>query len=147
MQFQVPQFLDVEDKIIGPLTIKQFIYIIGGFGGGYVVFRFIPWTLVSVIPALAVVALGLALAFYRFNNKPFVFLLESGFLYLTSNRLYLWKKREKKSEDQLQLKLTQVSGKKGIAATGERRLNALSWEIDSSGNVIDQELVEPDDRF
>ena len=24
MQFPVPQFTDVEDKIIGPLTLKQF---------------------------------------------------------------------------------------------------------------------------
>ena len=35
MQFQVPQFLDVEDKIVGPFTIKQFIYLAGGVGMGY----------------------------------------------------------------------------------------------------------------
>ena len=32
MMFSVPQFIDVEDKIIGPLTLKQFIYLAGGAG-------------------------------------------------------------------------------------------------------------------
>ncbi|KKS92044.1 MAG: hypothetical protein UV69_C0039G0006, partial [Parcubacteria group bacterium GW2011_GWE2_43_12] len=31
-QFVVPQFIDVEDKIIGPITVRQFIIImVGGF--------------------------------------------------------------------------------------------------------------------
>src|SRR3989338_737591 len=28
MQFQVPQFIEVEDKIFGPLTLKQFFYVL-----------------------------------------------------------------------------------------------------------------------
>ncbi|GAH87221.1 unnamed protein product, partial [marine sediment metagenome] len=28
MQFQVPQYIDIEDKVIGPFTIKQFLYIV-----------------------------------------------------------------------------------------------------------------------
>ena len=32
MRFEVPQFVDIEDKIFGPLTFKQFIYIAGGAG-------------------------------------------------------------------------------------------------------------------
>jgi hypothetical protein len=28
MQFPVPQFTDVEDKIIGPLTVKQFFILL-----------------------------------------------------------------------------------------------------------------------
>jgi hypothetical protein len=45
MQFQVPQFLDVEDKIIGPFTIKQFLYLAGGAGFAYLSWRYIPVTL------------------------------------------------------------------------------------------------------
>jgi hypothetical protein len=29
MQFRVPQFIDIEDKLFGPLTFKQFIYLAG----------------------------------------------------------------------------------------------------------------------
>jgi hypothetical protein len=41
MRYQVPQFIDVEDKVIGPLTIKQFIYLAGGAGMCFVIFHFI----------------------------------------------------------------------------------------------------------
>ena len=29
MQFQVPQFIETEDKVVGPLTLRQFMYIAG----------------------------------------------------------------------------------------------------------------------
>jgi len=32
MRFEVPQFIEVEDKIFGPFTWKQFIYLMGGEG-------------------------------------------------------------------------------------------------------------------
>ena len=38
MRFEVPQFIDIEDKIIGPLTWRQFIYLGGGVGGAVVIF-------------------------------------------------------------------------------------------------------------
>ena len=41
MRFQVPQFIEIEDKIFGPLTIKQFIYIAGGAGLCFILFRFL----------------------------------------------------------------------------------------------------------
>ena len=96
MQYQVPQFIDVEDKIFGPFTFKQFIYIIGGIGLSYLLYRFIPSLILSAIPIVIVLALSAALAFYRVNNRPFINVLESAFRYSLGSRLYLWKKDEKK---------------------------------------------------
>ena len=42
MQFQVPQFIEVEDKIFGPLTFKQFVYVLGGAGACYLLWRVLP---------------------------------------------------------------------------------------------------------
>ena len=42
MQFQVPQFIEVEDKIFGPLTFKQFVYVAGGAGAAYLFWRILP---------------------------------------------------------------------------------------------------------
>ena len=71
MRFQVPQFIDIEDKIFGPLTIKQFIYIAGGAGLSFILFRFLP--LILTIPlALIVIGMSIALAFYQINNKPLI---------------------------------------------------------------------------
>ncbi|MDO8520793.1 MAG: PrgI family protein [bacterium] len=129
MQFQVPQFLDVEDKIIGPFTIKQFLYITGGLGMGYLSYRFIPW--VGFVIGILFGAFGAALAFYKYNNKPFIFLIESAFNYIRSDRFYLWKRREKAAELELNLNnFTLTKHKAGPAMkTVSSKLSDLSWSM------------------
>lgn len=138
MQFQVPQFLDVEDKIIGPFTIKQFLYTAGGIGMGYLSYRFIPW--IGPIIGLGFIIFGAALAFYKFNNKPFIFLLESAFRYMQSNRFYVWKRQEKVAEAALNLNnFTPTQHTPGISMkTVSSKLSDLSWAIDVPKNVEEQ---------
>ena len=62
MEYQVPQFIEVEDKIIGPLTLKQFIYLAGAAGLVVVFFAYLPF-IVAVLLSLPVAGLGAALAF------------------------------------------------------------------------------------
>lgn len=93
MRFQVPQFIDVEDKIFGPFTFKQFLYLIGGAGVVALAYRL--FGLWGIILASPFIALSLALTFYKINGKPFIFFLESAVKYYTRNRLYLWKKTER----------------------------------------------------
>ena len=38
MRFEVPQFIEIEDKIFGPFTWKQFVYLAGGVGLAAVIF-------------------------------------------------------------------------------------------------------------
>jgi hypothetical protein len=99
MQYQVPQFIDVEDKIFGPLTFKQAVYIVGGCGLSYVIYRFSPSIIISAIPILIVLGISGALAFYKINNRPFIDTLESAFKYSLGSKLYLWKKVEKKADN------------------------------------------------
>src|SRR4051812_265578 len=93
MRYQVPQFIEVEDKIFGPLTLKQFIYIAGGCGLAFVFFRFLPF-IIAVLPMAASVIFGLALAFYkdRVSGKPFIDVVEASFKYVLSSKLYIWRK-------------------------------------------------------
>jgi hypothetical protein len=70
MQFPVPQFTDVEDKIIGSLTIKQFGIL---FGVGVIIF--VSYSLTkSILVAIFFFVLfgipGLGLAFAPFNGRP-----------------------------------------------------------------------------
>ncbi|KND46887.1 MAG: hypothetical protein AB199_00445 [Parcubacteria bacterium C7867-004] len=93
MEYQVPQFIEVEDKIFGPFTLKQFIYIAGGVGLCAILVLYLP-RLVGILLAIPVAAFTAALAFYKINNKPFVEIMEAGFKYLIADRLYLWKKEK-----------------------------------------------------
>jgi hypothetical protein len=91
MRFQVPQFIEIEDKIFGPLTLKQFIYAAGGVAVGVLAFMILP-KFIAIIISAPFVGLGLALAFYKPNNRPFAFTLEAMWDYFTGEKLYIWKK-------------------------------------------------------
>src|SRR3989338_1256264 len=95
MQFQVPQFIEVEDKIFGPLTFKQFVYCIGGAGAAYLLYRALPLYFAAPL-MLGVGGLAAALAFLQWNGRPFILALENGFYYLVRTKLYLWSSENKK---------------------------------------------------
>lgn len=91
MRFEVPQFIDIEDKIFGPLTFKQFIYVAGGGGLCFAVYKLLPIYL-AVPVMLAIAALAYALAFYKLNGQAFITVGQAFLVYLTKNKLYVWKK-------------------------------------------------------
>jgi hypothetical protein len=91
MRFEVPQFVDVEDKIFGPFTWKQFVYLAGGAGAGFMVWYFLPFILFVLVGG-PIIVFSLGLAFYPVNNRPLSFMIEAVFTYFSHSRLYLWKK-------------------------------------------------------
>lgn len=92
MRFEVPQFIEIEDKIFGPLTWKQFIYVAGGSGVAAVLFFFTPF-LIFLILGLPIAAFTFILSFYPVNNRPFSLFLEAAVKYLKGTKLYLWRKK------------------------------------------------------
>ncbi len=125
MRFQVPQFTDVEDKIIGPFTFKQFIYLAGSAGIIVVLFSYLPKFLAFFF-ALPIAVLGGLLAFYKVNNQPFIKVVEAYLKYTVTNKLYLWKHEEK---------ATKTQDKKPIDPSlvpklSESKLHDLMWNLD-----------------
>lgn len=104
MRFNVPKYIDIEDKIFGPLTFKQFVYLVGGGGLCVIVLWLSPSTLISAPLIVLVVSFSLALAFWDYNGKPFIYTVKAVFQYLTSARTYVWKRREHTEKDKQQLK-------------------------------------------
>lgn len=133
MYFQVPQFIDIEDKIFGPLTFKQFLYLLGGGAIAFVLIRVLP-TAIGILLSLPFIALSLALAFYKVNNRPFMSIMQSWFTYLTNTRLYTWKVRrpeiskdgDSKKEDETLNYVPKIS---------DSKLKDISWSLD----VLDKE--------
>lgn len=91
MRFEVPQFIEIEDKIFGPFTWKQFVYLSGGVGIAVVLFITMPFY-VFLFLGVPLGSLAIALAFYPVNNRPFSIFLESMVQYFGKSRLYLWKR-------------------------------------------------------
>lgn len=92
MRFEVPQFIEIEDKIFGPFTWRQFVYLAGGVGIGVVSFITLPIYLFILI-GLPIAGLGFLLAFFPVNNRPFSIFLESVMKFYQGNRMYHWKKK------------------------------------------------------
>lgn len=92
MRFEVPQFIEIEDKIFGPFTWKQFVYLCGGVGIAGI--TFITSTLLFVFIGIPILGLACLLAFYPVNNRPFDVFLESAITFYSSSRIYYWRKKK-----------------------------------------------------
>jgi hypothetical protein len=127
MQFRVPQFIDIEDKIFGPLTFKQFVYLAGGAGLVFVIYKTIPF-IISVFLIIPVATLAVALAFYKPNGKPFVFLFQSAVKYFVSNKLYIWKQKIKKGDGKKDS--TETPTTSFVPMSSSSNIRDLSWSLD-----------------
>ncbi|MSR76360.1 MAG: PrgI family protein [Candidatus Ryanbacteria bacterium] len=126
-QFQVPQYIEIEDKIIGPLSAKQFLYVLAAGGGALLFFGLgfpgiIFWPL-----TLAWVSLFLSLAFAKINGQPFVAVLNNAINHITSTRLYIWKREDKRIKS-TQPVMSQTTPH--APRLTESRLKNLSWSLD-----------------
>jgi hypothetical protein len=143
MQYQVPQFIEIEDKIFGPLTFKQFVYLAGGGGLCLLFFTLLP-LYIAALCMLPVIALSLALAFYKVNDRPFIVVMEHAFGYFFGNKLYLWKQRDKKVTPiapaaAAKAGLTTLS----VPKLSNSRLKDLSWSLNIKDRTNSGEIDAP----
>ncbi len=93
-QYKVPQNIDLEDKIVGPFTMKQFGYLMGGGLLAYAIYQgFSPYengTLYTVIFAAPVVLIALALTFLKINDRPFEAFIVNFLHYTFSPKRRIW---------------------------------------------------------
>ncbi len=128
MRFQVPQFIEVEDKLFGPFSFSQFIYLTGGVASAFILWHFLPQFL-AVLLIVPIMGFAAALSFYKVNGRPFVLIVESALKYYFGPKLYLWRKKEKPrsvSEKAPEVPIAEVFSK-GIT---QSKLKNLFWSLD-----------------
>ena len=131
-QFSVPQFIEVEDKIFGPLTLKQFIYLLGGVAAVFIMYVFLPFFL-AILLGLPIAVFSLALAFYKINNQPFINVTANAISYYLKSKLYIWKKIEKKPQAAVQAPT--IEQKMVLPKITESKLKDLAWSLDVKEKV------------
>lgn len=129
MQFQVPQFIDIEDKIFGPFSFKQFLYLLGGGGGAFILYKLLPIYLAIPLAIPLLVLAGL-LTFYKINGKPFIFTLEAGFNYFLQSKLYVWKMRTVKKAEKKPVEADKQPEINYIPKLSSSKLKDISWSLD-----------------
>lgn len=133
MRFSVPQFIDVEDKIFGPLTLKQAVYLVGSVGGAYLAYAVLG-TIGVVFIGLPLVGFAILLGFVQVNNRPFVVVVVAAFFYKMKRKLYLWKKTapQQKKAQVITPASKDLSGQKMLAPdTTQSKLRALAFSLDT----------------
>ena len=138
MQFKVPQFLDIEDKIFGPFTFREFVYLAGGAGLCFVLYKALG-LLFGIIPMLAIAGLSIALTFYHPNGKPFIDMVESGLKYAMQDKLYIWKRKIINAKEEKKVVLQKDENTVHNPRLTRSKLQDLAWSLD----VLD---VHRDDR-
>ncbi len=138
MQFQVPQFVEVEDKIFGPFTATQFAYLAGGFGFALAMWLILPnWLAIIVGAPFAV--MGLGLAFYKVNDRPLILMLEAAMQYLTRSRLYIWAKKQPKTlmPDEIDVPSSErlEDPAKYVPSATSNKIKDLAWSLDIHESV------------
>ncbi len=144
MQFRVPQFIDMEDKVVGPLTLKQFAYILGAGGFSFIIWTFLPIKSIALVLILAVSGFFLSLAFLKVNNRPFADMLESAFAYYTGNKIYTWKqpKDTPTQDSHIDQVVAEAAKEVTIAKANKDRLHEVALGLD----VFEHNPEEPADR-
>ncbi len=91
MQFQTPQFIEVENKIVGPLTLQQFLYLAGAGGISFMLFFILStwlWLLITIILGVA----AAAFAFIKYNSQPLPRIAWLAISFLWRPRLFIWQR-------------------------------------------------------
>lgn len=130
MLYPTPQFIEIEDKIIGPFTLRQFIFIAAGATIVFILF-FLMNTFIWILISIPIAAFCLALAFLKINGRAFgnIFLL--AIKHFWQPRLYIWKKIKTPTPQATKPITTKtLDAKKAKGALTSSRLKELAWKLD-----------------
>jgi len=133
-QFTVPQFIEVEDKIIGPITVRQFIIILAGALLAFINFQIFDlgkWFFILSVPEIFIF---LIFAFYRVNGRPFHFFVLNVMQTMKRPRLRIWNHKYRELDDIEIHKVVEPKKKvnKGRYYTSSR-LAEISLVVDTQG--------------
>jgi hypothetical protein len=93
VRFQVPQFIETESKIVGPFTLRQFLYLAAG---GIIIFilQYLVSFTYLIIIGTPIAILAIALAFYKVDDIPLPQYLLMALSFLTGTKKYIFIKDE-----------------------------------------------------
>jgi hypothetical protein len=141
MQYAIPQFITVEDRVIGPLTVRQFIFLVIG-GVSLVIF----WALADlglfIFLAFFTVIITVAFAFVKVNGRPFQIFLTSVTQFFSKPRLRTWYREpaiERIKAKTKKLRMDELQKAEEMALPEGKRL--VKSRLRELSNILDQEMT------
>lgn len=141
MQFAVPQFTDVEDKLIGPLTLKQFLILLATGGICLFFYSLLGFSLFFFLFSLPFAIVGLGLAFGSFNGRPLFGFIGAFISFLTKPQARIFKREEPVVTIKKVEKPEQATGPARLdSVEAESRLKKLAYLLDQKKHE-EEELI------
>lgn len=144
-QFLVPQFIESEDKILGPVTVRQFLLMLLAGFIAFLAFRFADFSLFVLITIADIIILGV-LAFVKVNGVAFHYFLLNVLQTLKRPNLRVWNRDVTDADVRAALrkpKELQVSQEIQVKSMiGASRLSELSLIVDTGGTYRGETVLE-----
>jgi len=92
MNFTIPQFIEMESKIVGPLTFKQFVFVGIGVTISFLIYFTVGKASMPMALALIIIVGGIAgaLAFIKIDGVDIVKVLQHYAAFAMAPRIFLW---------------------------------------------------------
>lgn len=130
MMSSVPQFIDIEDKIAGPLTWKQLGWMIA-LGAILLLMFGILNKVLAIILAIPMTLFFVALAFYRPNGIPMATFLGHGTMFLFRPKLAVWERPVAKMTTVKETSAPKKEEGVVVKEVNQEKIRALARMIDS----------------
>lgn len=149
MSAKIPQNVLIEDKLVGPLTLKQFLYVLGGGGIIFIAYQyyirlylyFIEFVIISLIVGL----LTIAFAFIKINGRPFVVFVQNLIKFTFTPKIRHWKKESRKRVKAIKVSAADIKSTKDEIkerqSPGEfkTQIEKLATILDTGGRINEQD--------
>jgi hypothetical protein len=153
-QFTVPQFIDVEDKIIGPITVRQFIILMISFGIDVLCYKILDFA-AFIFATVLVLGSGGILAFLKINGRPFHYFILNFVQTIKKPSLRVWNHIIGKQYLEEKVKHEELVTTKAITQKhllpykhkyhAKSRLAELSLIVDTHGTYQGEAQARPSD--
>jgi hypothetical protein len=147
--YKVPQNVEAEDKLLGPFTFRQFIYLLVVAG-----LLFVAWLLFAIFPLLAIIPLPFAFIFAILalplkKDQPMETYLAALVQFYLKPRKLIWKAGQPESTILITApKIAEVARTKDISADeATHRLSFLADLVDSGGEILQTSYSPLKDEF
>jgi len=144
-QYNIPQFVDSEDKIFGPITIRQFaVLAIGVVIGGFL-WYFKPNITVFIISIVPVIIATVTFAFIKINGQNFDIFLTNVVIYILKPTLFLWSRDTDPTRSVIKMTIQKKKASyiRDKNEYNQSRVEEVAWTLDTYGEkTVIQDMSE-----
>lgn len=96
MQYRVPQFIEHEAKILGPLNIKQSLFVGGVLAACFFMYFSIGQTnfFLFLLIAAALIGIALAMSFAKIEGQELPAVIKNWINFNSNPKIFLWRRKQ-----------------------------------------------------